>query len=295
MCEKHSFVQDRQGKIYNGGGFEESHTMICAMHNLDRDKVNAYEWQPPEDWPEGDPLSGLMQDRIIFDEKQTHLDKISKYIKNLFPTEEAFDTYFIDEQWHGKEIHTSIGIATLVLNSDPITIEGAKMALIRGKNCNVTATGEVKVYGEGGGTITLMDFAQCDVRGDYTINAEDSAHVLAIGECVIHASDNASVEAYRKCIVKADSYVRIDAFDSTFVKAVGGVNVGAYGNSLILAAGNSRTIAGDNSTVIAKDSAIVEKLRKDWGNNSPRIALTGNAVFLDRTKPHTPPVFKVAA
>ena len=46
MCEKISFCQDKKGTIYHAGGLTYSHSEITALHKLDDDKVNKYEFNP---------------------------------------------------------------------------------------------------------------------------------------------------------------------------------------------------------------------------------------------------------
>jgi len=93
MANRHSFVVSKSGRCYNGEGNTESHTSICTLHNLVQDSVNAYEWQPPPNWPNADWEDGLTRDTLVFVEKSSHLDTIGSYLRRSFPDMEAWETW----------------------------------------------------------------------------------------------------------------------------------------------------------------------------------------------------------
>jgi hypothetical protein len=88
MCNRHSFILTRAGKILDGNGLTDSHTEIRELHGLKNtdDTVNAYEWQPPEGWPAADWESGLTKDTEVFVPKSSHLDAMGRHVKKRYPT-----------------------------------------------------------------------------------------------------------------------------------------------------------------------------------------------------------------
>ena len=87
MCERHSFILTRAGKVLHGLGITDSHTEIRELHGLHHtnDKVNAYEWQPPKGWPETDWTAGLKKDNEVFVPKSSHLQAMERHVKKLYP------------------------------------------------------------------------------------------------------------------------------------------------------------------------------------------------------------------
>ncbi|MHB0977755.1 MAG: hypothetical protein ACYC1U_11325, partial [Candidatus Aquicultorales bacterium] len=193
MCERHSFVQDRRGEIYNGGGFEESHTAICLIHGLDDDKVNKYEWQPPTNWPEADPWDGITKDSINFTEKNTHCDSITRYLQKLFPNKEAFETYFIDETWHGKEIETPNGKLIIACKPQLVEVRNAICQAFPGSK--VTARGNSQVTAWGNSQVTAWENSQ--------VTAWENSQVTARGNSQVTAWENSQVTAWANSQVTA--------------------------------------------------------------------------------------------
>lgn len=74
MCKDASFVQTRDGRIYDGLGLTHSHSAICALHGLDEDKLNKYEWNPQH---------GLVLDREVFTPGKSHHMKLVSYVNKL--------------------------------------------------------------------------------------------------------------------------------------------------------------------------------------------------------------------
>ena len=74
MCTEFSLILTRAGKVLDGMGITESHTVIRELHGLKNtdDSVNAYEWQPPEGWPNADWNLGLTKDHEVFETKSSH-------------------------------------------------------------------------------------------------------------------------------------------------------------------------------------------------------------------------------
>src|SRR5574340_461494 len=93
MCERHSFILTRAGKVHDGYGVTDSHTTIRELAGLKHsdDTVNAYEWQPPKGWPEADWFDGLTKDTEVFELKSSHLGAMERHVKKLYPTRKAWD------------------------------------------------------------------------------------------------------------------------------------------------------------------------------------------------------------
>ena len=92
MCEKHSFIQTKEGKIFNGFGKFESHTTICCINSVREDDVNKYEYKPGNVFCEYG-IQGLVLDTQAFEPSITDTKAIEKYIREFFPTAEAWKTY----------------------------------------------------------------------------------------------------------------------------------------------------------------------------------------------------------
>ena len=92
MCDKYSFVQDKQGKIYNGYGIN-SHSCICKIHGLKEDKCNKYEYNPYKDNYHGG-IKGLnLENGGVNKVTATDLDIIEKHLTALFPTNSSWDSF----------------------------------------------------------------------------------------------------------------------------------------------------------------------------------------------------------
>jgi hypothetical protein len=94
LCTRHSFIVTRAGKVFDGLGITDSHTVIrelCGLHAND-DTVNAYEWQPPKGWPKSDWEDGLTKDTEVFELKSSHLSAMKRHIKNTYPNMDAWNT-----------------------------------------------------------------------------------------------------------------------------------------------------------------------------------------------------------
>jgi len=93
MCNRHSFILTRAGKVLDGIGITDSHTEIRELHGLKHtdDTVNAYEWQPPKGWPETDWLAGLTKDTEVFTPKASHLKAMERHVKKIYPTMAAWE------------------------------------------------------------------------------------------------------------------------------------------------------------------------------------------------------------
>ena len=92
MCNRHSFIVTRSGKVFDGLGLTDSHTTIRELACLspEDDTVNAYEWQPPTGWPDADWATGLVKDVEVFDIKAKHLNAMRHHIMSLYPTMEVW-------------------------------------------------------------------------------------------------------------------------------------------------------------------------------------------------------------
>ena len=92
MCDKYSFVQNKQGKIYNGYGIN-SHSCICKIHGLKEDKCNKYEYNPYKDNYHGG-IKGLnLENGGVNKVTATDLDIIEKHLTALFPTNSSWDSF----------------------------------------------------------------------------------------------------------------------------------------------------------------------------------------------------------
>lgn len=83
MCNKISFNQDRNGKIYHAGGLTYSHSQISALWSMDDDKTNKYEYNPEK---------GLVTDKEVFMPKASHILAVERFIKP-FQNKAYFEKY----------------------------------------------------------------------------------------------------------------------------------------------------------------------------------------------------------
>ena len=94
MCNRHSFILTKSGKVFWGLGITDSHTQIrefAGLHAND-DTVNAYEWQPPKGWPDADWNLGLTKDSVVFETKSSHENAIERHLKKMYPTMDEWNT-----------------------------------------------------------------------------------------------------------------------------------------------------------------------------------------------------------
>jgi len=93
MCERHSFILTRSGKVYDGYGITDSHTTIreWAGMSVNDDTVNAYEWHPPTGWPDADWHLGLTKDIEVFVTKASHELTIERHLRGLYPSMAEWD------------------------------------------------------------------------------------------------------------------------------------------------------------------------------------------------------------
>src|ERR1017187_211989 len=93
MCQRHSFILTRTGKVHDGYGVTDSHTVIRELAGLhaNDDTVNAYEWQPPKGWPDVDWNLGLTKDLVVFETKSSHESAIERHILALYPSMDAWN------------------------------------------------------------------------------------------------------------------------------------------------------------------------------------------------------------
>jgi len=99
MCEKVSFCQDKRGRILDAGGLTFSHSSISALHGLNDDGMNKYEFSPD---------NGLKVDKEVFVPKLSHVRKVELYIKK-FKNKQFYERYgskakFMDAKVIGKII-----------------------------------------------------------------------------------------------------------------------------------------------------------------------------------------------
>ncbi len=244
MCNKHSFVMDRTGKIYNGGGFVESHSVICNMWSLQQDQVNCYEWKPPEPWPNEEWTRGLVKDYLTFDEKASHVLALERYIHETFPTKEAWESYK-DYALHGHRFQDNG--KTVVIACRPQLVEVGK-----DEACWAWGSATVRAWGSA------------------TVRAWDSASVRAWGSANVEASDSVSVEAWDLANVRASGSANVSAWGSATVRALGSASVRASDSASVR--------AWESATIRASGSATIET----WGGAT--VALADLAVLVDRTQ-----------
>ena len=90
MCNRHSFILTRAGKVYFGLGITESHTTIREWAGLGHtdSSTYAFEWQPPDAWPDADFNAGLTQDTAPsphWEMNAKHLRAIESHIRRRYP------------------------------------------------------------------------------------------------------------------------------------------------------------------------------------------------------------------
>ena len=87
MCERHSFCVLPDGTVLHGYGLTNSHRMILALAGVTKDgqEANAYEWQPPEGWPNADWRKTLTKDLIMFDHESV-APAIEAHLREWYPT-----------------------------------------------------------------------------------------------------------------------------------------------------------------------------------------------------------------
>ena len=96
MCHRHSFILTRAGKIHDGLGLTDSHTTIRELAGLGANDSTTYafEWQPPEGWPDADYSTGLTQDTSpipVWDIKTKHTTAIESHIRRKYPDMAAWN------------------------------------------------------------------------------------------------------------------------------------------------------------------------------------------------------------
>ena len=247
MCNKHSFVMDRTGKIYNGGGFVESHSVICNMWSLQQDQVNCYEWKPPEPWPNEEWTRGLVKDYLTFDEKASHVLALERYIHETFPTKEAWESYK-DYALHGHRFQDNG--KTVVIACRPQLVEV-------GKDEACWAWGSATVRAWGSATVRAWDSAN--------VRALESASVRALGSASVRASDSASVRAWESASVRALGSANVSAWGSATVRAWESATIRASGSATIETWGGATVALADLAVLVDRTQdgkVIVRQARK---------------------------------
>ena len=177
MCHKYSFLLDRAGHIYDGGGLTESHSEIARLHRVDEDKCNKYEWKPPKDWPDAEVLDGLVKDAEVFTPGASALKRISAHVTAKFPDRAAFEAATpIDERWHEQKV----------------TLGGREITIICRPTGLILRDGTFWVIGQ-----------TVEAGGNATVVVWDNATVVAWDNATVKAWDNATVKAWDNATVKA--------------------------------------------------------------------------------------------
>ncbi len=96
MCNRHSFIVTRAGKVHHGFGITDSHTTIRELAGLDHTDSGTYafEWQPPAGWPDADFNNGLTQDTAPIPHwglKAKHLKAVETHLRRRYPTPDAWN------------------------------------------------------------------------------------------------------------------------------------------------------------------------------------------------------------
>lgn len=319
MCNKHSFVMDHDGHCYDGGGFTQSHSMICRMWGLNQDKVNAYEWQPPEGWPDAAWTRGFVKDRINFEEKSSHVKALERYIQEHFPTVAAWESYR-DYELHGhtfRDNGQTIVIAckkalTTVTSGacwafDRASVEAFGQATVQAwdratvqayDRASVEAFGEARVEARDRATVTARHRATVKAQDHVTVIAWDQASVEARDQATVDASFRATVTAFDRASVEAGDHVSVEALDrasvtvrdqatvtvrdQVTVKAFGQAAVTAFGQATVEASDGATVKAFGQATVKAFGQANIIKVYLPWGNGA-KVELAELAVLIDRS------------
>ena len=207
MCEKHSFVMDREGRCYNASGVTESHALICRIWGIDQDEVNAYEWQPPEGWPNADWTDGFKKDQINFEEKASHVAALERYILATFPTRDACEHYR-NPELHGRRFADQGHKIVIACQSGRFTVTE--------------------------GVCWAYDQATVEACGQATVEAYDQVTVRACDNAMVRACDQAMVEACGQATVRACDQATVEACDHVTVEACDQVTVRAYGQATVI-------------------------------------------------------------
>jgi hypothetical protein len=159
MCTRHSFLLDKEGRIYDGRGLTHSHTEIATMHGFKsskHDKLNAYEWQPPKGWPNALWLDGLTVDRQNFEPKSSHDKAMKSYLTEKFPTLAAWDApEAVDPALNGQTITLSGTERTVYCYGQYAVTEGVYLICgtasgTAGGTAELSVRGNASVSGVGG-------------------------------------------------------------------------------------------------------------------------------------------------
>ena len=140
MCHRHSFILTRAGKIHDGLGLTDSHTTIRELAGLGANDSTTYafEWQPPEGWPDADYSTGLTQDTApipAWDIKTKHTTAIKSHLRRKYPDMAA---------WNQPDEISNVVSAMTSITGDLIIPKGATFTapvLAEVSGCVVVSTG----------------------------------------------------------------------------------------------------------------------------------------------------------
>ena len=291
MCTRHSFLMDKEGRIYDGRGLTHSHTEIAVLHDFPselHDDLNAYEWQPPEGWDGSRSMvwGGLRVDRQNFEAKSSHDKAIERYIVKRFPDMAAWDApESADDDLHGQTVALGGESVTVYCHGTYRVTEGRHFAF---DSASVEASGYASVRASGYASVRASGYASVRAFDSASVRAFDSASVEASDSASVEASGYASVEASGYASVEAFGHASVRAFDSASVRASGYASVRALDSASVRAFGYASVEAFDSASVRALDSASVEAfdsasvcLSESW-SAGVGVSLSGNAVVIDR-------------
>ena len=195
MCQRHSFLLDKEGRVYDGGGLTHSHTEIATMHGLtaeQSDALNAYEWQPPADWPKSSWLSGLTVDRQNFEPKSSHDKAMKAYLLGRFPTQDAWDApESIDPSLDGQTVTLASGEFVVLLSGKHTDLSDGRRYLLAGGVSVRGVSGSTRLFLRGNASVS-------DVGDNASVSSVwGNASVSGVGgnASVSDVGDNASVSS----------------------------------------------------------------------------------------------------
>ena len=172
MCQRHSFILTKAGKVFDGLGLTDSHTKIRELAGLDvnDDSVNAYEWQPPKGWPETSWIVGLTIDCQVFEPKQSHFNRIEAHLKRLYPSMVEWERG--DERRDTPVTLKKLGWAELKDGEVVSPKKGDRFFVVSGTvTVSCQSGGDCRSYGNSTLNSTGQTGGYCRSNGNSTLNS----------------------------------------------------------------------------------------------------------------------------
>ena len=209
MCNCHSFIVTRAGKVFFGLGITESHSTIREWAGLGENDSSAYafEWRPPAGWPDADFNLGLTQDTAPFPHWELnakHLKAIDLHLRGRYPTMGAWEApekiATIQElKAHGwVEVLDGATVSPkdgdrFFAASGTITVVGQTGGRCWGyNNCTINSTGQTGGDCRGYDNCTVNSTGQtggdCWGYGNCTINStgQTGGYCWGYGNCTVN-------------------------------------------------------------------------------------------------------------